>query len=79
MPNRPPADRYPMYFYSYNLMNISTFIKNYVDELASKRQRLIVYRPTTPLPKIVQDYIADNYTCIYKYGSSKIGRLQGIP
>ena len=79
MSKRHPAGRYPIYIYAD--MNYSTLIKDYLDELASKKPRLIVYkiRIKDQRQKIVEDYIADNYTCIYENDIFKVYRLLEMP
>jgi len=72
---RPPAGYYP-YYTSY-LMNYSLSNMNYIDELESKKPKLIACE-MSELPKILEDYINNNYTVIYEYENHKICRLNDL-
>jgi hypothetical protein len=70
--NRPSAGYYPYYG-----KLISFFIESYIDELVLKKPRLLVYG-NIELPKILMDYINNNYTVVYEYGTHKICKLNEI-
>jgi len=77
---RPPAGYYPYYPRGVmddpsKAMNYSSSIESYIDELASKKPRLIAYGRST-FSKTLENYISDNYSVIYEYKMHKICRLK---
>lgn len=72
---RPPAGYYP--FFTSGAINHSSIFENYIDELKLKKPRIIAYG-NRELPKILEDYINDNYIVIYEYENHKICRLNEV-
>ena len=71
--DRSPAGYYP--YYTMMTMNYSSIIESYINELESKKPRLIAYG-NRELPEAIYNYINNNYTITNEYNGHIICLLK---
>jgi hypothetical protein len=68
------AERYPAGYYAYfspPMLDMPTIIESYIEELALRKPRIVVYGDYY-LPDEISDYINENYTVIYECDVHKV-------